>query len=98
MKSGMSQGKVGHKVRNLQFCKEQILCENLVSCKTCKFGKKSKFCLKIVCLFALCNWICSLFVVSFLSVLAIEEESMAEEEEFSSRSNCSSTTLLPEWK
>jgi hypothetical protein len=50
-------------------------------------------------LFALCNWICSFFVVvSFLSVLAIEEESMAEEEELSSRSNCSSTTLLPEWK
>jgi len=68
-------------------------------CKTCEFAKKSKFCLRIFCLLALCNWICSFFVVvSFLSVLAIEEESMAEEEELSSRSNCSSTTLLPEWK
>ncbi len=67
-------------------------------CKTCKFAK-SKFCLRILSLFALCNWICSFFVVvSFLSGLAIEEESMAEEEELSSRSNCSSTTLLPEWK
>jgi hypothetical protein len=51
-----------------------------------------------LCLFVFCNWICSFLVVSSLSVLAIEEKSMAEEEELSGSSNCSSTTLLPEWK
>jgi len=38
----MSQGKVGQKVRNLQFCKEQILCENLVSVQNLQICKEEQ--------------------------------------------------------
>jgi uncharacterized membrane protein len=72
MTSDMSQRKVGDKVRNLQFCKEQFLCENLVSVQNLQICKEEQILFENFVFVCFCVIGFVLFLLLFLFCLGLQ--------------------------